>query len=529
MSKINKSYSFYSNDLNKVKYDLLYNKALTIREFKNNISKTVITNPSKFFNLSKFDWINYFRTNIENCNNQDISNAISDVYVAYENKRTKFNSKINFKIQDKINITYYKKNTIKNKKGDIKSFNVILKETKLSKILSYISKYYNPTFIDFLKNNKDDNKLREDALFYINKYGDRLINLCILKQNNTIKKMNSNVIEFVSLTFTSYTEQRQNIINRNKNKESIFNCVISLSGQNREKGKLHIPIKYSRKHHGDLKDFYKDYNKKGQRVICYKVYFEKKRVRIILSRLGKDDVVVGKTEYYGVDVNVKHNLFSDKYGNFIDYERDLFNDYVKYLSKLDEKKKRKDSNKLSNKDIFVYNKWKTRIKDMLKRKSNILVKQALNQGKDHIVMEDLQHMGRSFSRNDEFNGFKYSRLIRLLNLTDLKNIVKSIANKNNLQVTFIQPHYTSKSCDNCGHIHDENRVTQEIFECKACGNTSNADTHSAKMIEDRLYLDVLRKSLLTYKDGLYYPKKLSKDSIKDILVECYDNCNKDIC
>jgi IS605 OrfB family transposase len=529
MLKVNKSYSFYSNNLNKVKYDLLYNKALVLREFKNNISKTVITNPSKFFNLSKFDWINYFRTNLSYCNNQDISNAITDVYTAYENKRIKFNTKIKFKVQDKVNISYYKKNTIKNKKGNVKSFNIIFKETKLSKILSYISKYYHSDFIEFLEKNKEHNKLREDALFYIKKYGNRLINLAILKQKNTIKKMNSNVIEFVSLTFTSCTEQKQNIINRNKNKESIFNCIISLSGQDREKGKLHIPVKYSRNHHGDLKDFYKEYNKKGQRVISYKVSFEKNRVRIILTRLGKDDTVINKKEYYGIDVNVKHNLFSDKYGNFIDYDRDLFNDYIKFLTKLDRKKKIKNTNKLSNKDIIVFNKWKTRIKDMLKRKCNILIKQAIKNNKNHIIMEDLQHMGKTFARNDEFNGFKYSRLIRLLNLTDLKNIIKSIANKHNLQVTFIQPHYTSKACDNCGHIHDENRVTQEIFECKACGHTSNADTHSAKMIEDRLHLDVLRKSLLTYQDGLYHPKKLTKDSIKNILTECYDINNKNYC
>mgnify|MGYP000194215029 CR=1 FL=1 len=53
--------SFYSKNLNKVKYDLLYKKALNIRDFKNEISNIVITDPVKFLNLSKFDWINYFR------------------------------------------------------------------------------------------------------------------------------------------------------------------------------------------------------------------------------------------------------------------------------------------------------------------------------------------------------------------------------------------------------------------------------------------------------------------------------------
>jgi IS605 OrfB family transposase len=520
--KINKSYSFYSNDLNKVKYDLLYDKALKIRDYKNEISEFVCKNPIKFFNLSKFDWINTFRRRMDNCNNQDISNAISDTYVAYENKITTFNRKIKSKVQSGFKKTLYKKNGKHYKKDDIKSFEPIFKETKLTKVVSYLAKFYSDEFIEFLKENKNDNRLRIDALYYVEKYGDRLIDLILLKQKNTTDKITKHPIKFVSLTFTSCTEQKENIINPNKNKQSIFNCVISLSGQNREKGKLYIPIKYSRKHHGNLKDYYKTFNSKGQRVISYKISFYKKRIRIILTRLGIDETVKNKSNYYGVDVNVKHNLFSDKYGNFIDYDRDIFNDYISFLKRMDEKKKRKDSNILSKKDNIKFNNFKVIIKDMLKRKCNALVKQAISLNKNHIVMEDLQHMAKSFARNNEFEGFKYSRLIRLLNLADLKNIVKSIANKHNIQVTFVQPHYTSKACDQCGHIHDDNRKTQENFECVSCGNKANADTHSAKMIEDRLHLDVLRKSLLVLKDGLYSPNKLKKEAIKNILVECYD-------
>jgi len=52
-------------------------------------------------------------------------------------------------------------------------------------------------------------------------------------------------------------------------------------------------------------------------------------------------------------------------------------------------------------------------------------------------MEDLGQFAKSFSRNDEFDGFKYSRLIKLLNLSDIKNILRSIANKNG--IVFIKP------------------------------------------------------------------------------------------
>ena len=102
----------------------------------------------------------------------------------------------------------------------------------------------------------------------------------------------------------------------------------------------------------------------------------------------------------------------------------------------------------------------------------------------------------------------------MLNLSDVKNIIKSIANKKRIQVSFIQPAYTSITCYECGCINKSNRKTQENFECIGCGSTSNANTHSSKCIEDRLYIDVLRKSFLNYKNEEYKPKPLKRSSLK---------------
>jgi putative transposase len=517
-----KSYSFYSDNLNIGKYDILYNKALQLRDFKNNISTEVCNNPIHFFNLSKFDWINHFRCKLNSCNNQDISNAISDTYVAYENKISSFNKKSKSKIQKEIKYAYYKVNTKNNKKGDLKDKEIVFKETKLTKVVSYLVKYYHDKLIDYLKEN-NNTELRNDVLYYIDKYENRLLNLVKNKQNNIINSLTKHSITFTSLSFTSCTEQKINIINKNKNQESLYNCFISLSGQKTDDGKIHIPIKYSRNYHGNLKYYYKKPNKKGQRVISYKICFEGNKIRVILSKPKFINEVKYKTDYYGIDINVKHNLFVDKYGNIIDYDRDLFNDYVKFLKELDDKKTRKEKNsKLSIKDTIKLTKFKIKITDMLKRKSSVLVKQTKDKGFNHLILEDLGVFGKSFTKSDEYEGFKYSRLVKLLNLSSIKNIVKSIGDKNNIQVTFVQPYYTSQTCECCGSVTRDNRKVQEEFECISCGHKSNADTHSAKMIEDRMVLDVLRKSLMIKEKGLYRPKKLSKSKIKSHIVECYD-------
>ncbi|HNU11461.1 MAG TPA: zinc ribbon domain-containing protein [Rubrivivax sp.] len=42
--------------------------------------------------------------------------------------------------------------------------------------------------------------------------------------------------------------------------------------------------------------------------------------------------------------------------------------------------------------------------------------------------------------------------------------------------------YTSRTCRVCGHEAAENRKTQSVFACVACGHTENADVHAAKNI-----------------------------------------------
>lgn len=526
--QITKSYSFYCDNINIGKYQLLKTKAIEIRDFKNEISQTVCSDFTTFANMSKFDWINYFRTRLSNCNNQDISHAIVDVFVAYENKIQQFKQKTSLKVQSKINVEYYKRNGKNFKKGDVKTYEVKMKSTKLTKLMTYLFRYYNDGLLDYLKANLDTDpkkkQMRLDIISLLERKGDRIIPIITSVRNRLLSKITKHPIEFKSLTFSSCNEMKDRILDWNKTKNTEHNAFITISGQKTNNGKLYIPTKHSKKHHGCINEYDKEPNNKGQRIISYTCQLLKNKVRFVLTRKCEEKQITNKYKYYGVDVNVKHNLFSSSDGKEIDYDRDIFNDYLKFIKKLDSKlqKKTNEERTLSNKDEFNKKKWMNRIKDMLKRKSSELVKQAKQQGKDHIVMEELELMGKSYIRSQDLLGFKYSRLIRLLNLADLKNIITSIANKNGLQVTFVQPHYTSQTCSECGHVSKENRKTQETFKCICCGSTSNADTHSAKNIEDRLSVDVLRRKLLNFSNGLYSTKRMKKDTIKTVLVECYD-------
>ena len=43
----------------------------------------------------------------------------------------------------------------------------------------------------------------------------------------------------------------------------------------------------------------------------------------------------------------------------------------------------------------------------------------------------------------------------------------------------VDPAYTSQTCAVCQHVDRENRKTQAVFQCTACGHTANADHNAA--------------------------------------------------
>lgn len=49
----------------------------------------------------------------------------------------------------------------------------------------------------------------------------------------------------------------------------------------------------------------------------------------------------------------------------------------------------------------------------------------------------------------------------------------------------VPPHHTSQTCPDCGHVAKDNRKTQSMFLCVACGHTNNADVVGAINVLER--------------------------------------------
>jgi len=138
INETKKAKFFYSDELNQSKFDVIYEKSVLIRDFKNQISSEIHSKITKFIDFSKFDAIKHFNTKIEGLNGQDIQNAVTDVWTMYSNDFDKIREKLTFK----------RKN---------------VKSTKLQMVLTFLSKYGRVGIADSLIMPKNDNK---KAIFF---------------------------------------------------------------------------------------------------------------------------------------------------------------------------------------------------------------------------------------------------------------------------------------------------------------------------------------------------------------------------
>lgn len=74
---------------------------------------------------------------------------------------------------------------------------------------------------------------------------------------------------------------------------------------------------------------------------------------------------------------------------------------------------------------------------------------------------------------------KFNRMMGSWAFRDLVDKVQYKALKAGVEVVFVDPRNTSKTCSRCGHATRSNRPTQGDFRCVACGYTANADANAA--------------------------------------------------
>ena len=321
---------FQSKDITRQKYDELYDFAVLIRNHKNIVSRYVNENLLHCLDCTKFQFLKEMRERFKNQipSSFDVQ-LYTQVFTCYQNKFEAIQRRLVFKVSTLKGFEYYKRDTKKYKKGDLKRVLIEKKQTKLSSCLTYLERYGNEGTIVYIKSNIDKCDVNKRDLYNniircCEKFGfERLYALALSKRKRIINKYTNNSIEFRSLTFSGRC-RKKNIIDYNRKFGSVINSYISLSGLNRKS--FDIPVSFNKGWHGNMKDY-----KKKNPDYDYTLTFNEKKhqVNIHLCKDGERYIPEPSGKTIGIDVNCKHNLFCLSDETTYDYDRKLVNDFCK--------------------------------------------------------------------------------------------------------------------------------------------------------------------------------------------------------
>ena len=422
---------FVSNNLTRQKYDELLAVAETIRELKNTISQHVCQNIYDYLDKSKFEFQRKMHIEhkgiLSSC--YEI-HCFDDVLIAYHNKFENIRKKLAFEHVCYIQCEVYKRDTKYGKKGEYKKTKNKRKQTPLTVCLTYLARYGSPDTVEYIKNRlpnetPEKQKFYESILTEIEKFGfDRLFRLAMSKREQAFNRYASKPIEFKALTFRGRSRKKY-ILAYNKTYGSVINAFVSLSGFERKS--LDIPVKFAKDYHGNIHDY-----DNGTDCHEYIIKFNEHRKQVTVILTKKDD------RYYpdagdnivGIDVNVKHNMFTLSDGTTYDYDRQLLKDYAAAVKRVDELK-------AANKDYKVGKRrqWKIqtiahKIVESEKQRIAVMCAEEQVKGTNHFVMEDLDgKFGKSYVKDKCNDDLNFNRIVKALRISSLKNEVEHIARK----------------------------------------------------------------------------------------------------
>lgn len=168
------------------------------------------------------------------------------------------------------------------------------------------------------------------------------------------------------------------------------------------------------------------------------------------------------TKYLGIDINLNNITLSD--GKKYSLKR--------FVHMKKEYRKKKQKKKIAN-----------YTKNEIHTLTSNLVEYVVEAGGSRIILENLTNIRKSSSRKEGTS--KGKNLNYLLNnvfpFRMFQNFLDYKCRLNGIEVIYINPKNTSKTCSFCGSLNTI-RPRQSLLVCKNCGGRQNADLNGAKNI-----------------------------------------------
>ena len=424
----------------------------------------------------------------------------------YADALKKYMKNFKVRIQDKIIVKRYSKDGKKHKKGETKYFEIKFKSTKLTRLVKYL------IYLDFSRDIEaqiDNNAVRDLLNYYKTKpYFDRILSLAKDIQNRLLSKIKP--IEFDKCDAMRLSSQMNKARIEIDNTNSLYKhwFIFKMKGDR----EYRLPLEIN-----------KDYHNKDLIAKEFLLYPSTKKNKINISTTYEGEKPVFKTfnKAVGMDANIKHNFAKLSDDKEINYDRAFFKSIVKDINRLD----KIGYQNLTQKELKKLQKLYRRLDWYVE----LLIHNILDYCEEHnitdLVVEDLRLKDKSNTVNEEFN-MKYSRLVKLLHLSNVKNMLLRQGEKRGIRVHIVHSEWTSQGCPVCGNITPNNRTTQEVFKCTACGYEDNADHVGSTNVLDRFnlfhWLGVQANRLYSVDEyERISPKKVSRYYLRNILNQYY--------
>lgn len=530
-----------SSITNKKKKERLIEHFDFVKNHKNRISRHIFNNKELLLTTeSKKRLMSHAKEfNTDQLYSWEVQTMFKQSLDFYENWLDKLTMNNKFFIQKDYLITYYKRNVtseaghILNKKGSVKTKELIQKSTPLTQLMNWLM-YVEESEIDTVLKSIPEDILKKDKIIQFNnrinklrqsEHWNRIKILILKKRKQLLSKMNSPIV-YSSGSYSKkpiYQNTLHSYLHVNEDKKHKYWYNFRIGSET-----VKIPLAYNEVFHGksDLSDF--DISKihtvklnSKNRINIGLSYEDKKEY---FKPLEKSDKIDGK-KLCGIDLNVATNFctiaFHDKY-LAINYKRDYIKKVVKQLLEYEKEgyklKSKKENHKLQKILSGVEFYFKHLISDILK--------DLVNKGITDIVLEDLDltQCKASFIKDEELN-IKYSKIVRLLRLSSIKSWFEEQANNKGIRVHLTNPSYTSQSCSRCHYIDSNNRNKRD-FKCLNCGHTQDADENAARNIYSRICLDVLRDYFHKLEAGQYVPTLMKRENVRIKLTSLFEADNE---
>lgn len=411
-------------------------------------------------------------------------------------------------------------------------------ELQTKKIFNYIENKAN--------NATSENSMYKKWMELITKFSyERILTLCVKKYLNVLNR---------KVIFKKLTISHKNTISSLKTQVGInnslkkFNAFLNFNIPKQET--ITLLFRYNKNYHMDLKDFMISNTNKTSDLEKYPTGYKQTQftftinvdtlynqinIYYSLEKTSKNSTthikfdsesIQNYNNYIGVDVNIKNNILALSDGKVFKANKTL----IKKCIRFDNARKRCQSNKDINYNPRPYGKEMLLRQEKNNRRSKWYLEQLVNEfldycqekGYNHIVMENL-NLQKTKSEAKNANGINYNRIASLLHLNDIKYVIKRLANKRDIAVSWVNPKYTSQQCPICGHINKDNRITQEVFCCENCFHNNNADINAAINIKNRMFIKECRSLLMKfdkefngYKGKVYVKKEEYEESVKKL-------------